>query len=137
MRTAAIILVVAGILIVFGSSSDWVACSKEPCEEGGGLFHIYSRTGMTVGWGVLTTALGVLILVSALGTWRSLGLTVVTTAAAVGVLLVTAGFGARVWVFPEYDSYGPGFGYLLTVIGALIALGASAVPVIRRRSPTR
>ena len=85
MRTAAILVVVAGILIVYGSSSDWVTCSKEPCEEGGGLFHIFRRTGMDVGWSVLTTRVG----------------------------------------------------DLLTVIGALIALGASVAPTVRRRSPTR
>ena len=132
MRTPAILLGVAGIIIVLGSSSDWVTCSKEPCEEGGGLFYIFSRSGMAVGWGVLTTVLGVLIAINGLGAGHSERPPVAAAIQAALVLAVLIGFAIRVWIVPEYDSYGPGFGYLLTVIGALIALGASVVPAVRR-----
>ena len=62
-RAAAVILLAGGIMVVLGSLSVWGACSQEPCDpELLGLMHIYERSGVDLGWGIMTTALGAVVL---------------------------------------------------------------------------
>ena len=140
MRGAGALLVVACLLIVLGAPAPWVTCSQEPCPlregEGGlGLMVIFERSGLAVGWGIATVVLGLVILAIAVTGSRQPSLVPLARLAGVATLVVAVGFALRVWVVPEYESYGPRIGFLATSLGGLIA--AVGDPVLRRRSPRR
>ena len=130
MRAASAVLVGAGLLLVLGAQAPWVTCSQEPCD-GFGLQHIWVRSGFDVGWGAATAFLGVAIVGAAvLGARRLVGL-LVAGAAGVVALAIAIAFALRVWIVPEYDSYGPQVGFVATAIGGLIA--ALGAPWLRTR----
>jgi hypothetical protein len=105
LRAAAALLIVAGLLLLFGAQAPWVICSMDPCpgpDGGFGLMVIWTRSGLTVGWGFLTGVLGVVVLAAAarLGTVRRAAL--VARLAGLASLVVAFAFASRVWIFPEY-----------------------------------
>jgi hypothetical protein len=134
VRAAAALLVVAGLLLLFGAQAPWVVCSSEPCPPGPddtlALQVIWTRDGLAVGWGFLTGALGLVVLGSAWRLGRVPGAAVAARLAGLAALVISVGFAVRVWIVPEYDSYGPPLGFIATVLGALIA--AIGDPVTRR-----
>ena len=136
MRMAGPLLVVAGLLLVVGGQSPWVTCSMMPCpdlEGGFGFMVIFERTGLDVGWGFVTAFVGIVMIAIGLARSSNPRAIVVARAAGVATLIIAAVFAARVWVVPEYYSYGPQVGFVATVLGGLIA--AVGDPVLRRRSP--
>jgi hypothetical protein len=86
---AAAILVVGGTLVVLGSFSVWGACSQEPCDpELALLMHIYERSGVDLGWGIVTAVLGAAVLVLAVSALLGRGRRpLLERLAAVGILL--------------------------------------------------
>jgi len=129
MNRAAAILIAGGILVVLGSFSDWGACAQEPCDpELLGLMHLYERSGIDMGWGILTAALGAAALLLGINTLRSHrrrplfeGLAAVGIFLAVGVHLYLETYGG-----PANRLIGPPhIGVYMTVMGAVVVLGAS------------
>ena len=139
---AAAILIVGGTLVVLGSFSVWGACSSEPCDpELALLMHISERSGVDLGWGIVTAVLGAAVLV--LGVSALLGRgrrPLLERLAAVGILLAV---GLHLYL----STYGPsaaddGFiatpyiAVYVTVIGAIVVLVASlSRPADRRPDP--
>jgi hypothetical protein len=56
----------------------------------------------------------------------------IAMAAGLAVLAIAAAFAIRVWIAPEYWSYGPQIGFVATALGGLI--GTVGDPVLRRGS---
>lgn len=125
---AALALVLSGAATVDGSLRDWGACSKEPCEGAGGLFHLFWRTGVDLGPGVVTAVLGVALVFAGLfallfrGAPLSWALPLVLASSQ---LLVLGAWVVRISLFPHYTVYITGIGFPLVVAGGLIALAAS------------
>jgi len=127
-------LLLGGLVVVVGSFSDWGACASDPCEpELFGLMVVTPRSGIDIGWGILTAALGAAVLVLAmsalLGRDRR---PILERVAALGILLAV---GVHLYL----SAFGPsaaddGFtgtpyiGVYVTVIGAIVVLVASRAP---------
>lgn len=122
-------LLVGGMLVVLGSFSDWGACPQEPCDPDlFGLMHIFERSGVDLGWGIVTAALGVAVLLLGVNTLRGRGrrpfverLAAVSILLAVGVHLYLATYGGPA----DMLSGPPYIGVYMTVIGAVVVLVAS------------
>jgi hypothetical protein len=138
-------LIIGGLTVVWGSFSTWGACDKEPCEGAGGLLHIFERSGVDVGLGVVTAILGLLL--AGLGIYALLNPRVcrprLAVLAAASVLAAICIHLVRVYVIDDYDGFywPPYFGLYVTALGGLIALagGAWQWQVVRRagrRSPS-
>ena len=136
---AAAILVVGGTLVVLGSFSVWGACSSEPCDpEVLGLLYVYERSGVDLGWGIVTAVLGAAVLVLAVGALLGRGRRpLLERLAAVGILLAV---GLHLYL----STYGPsaaddGFiatpyiAVYVTVVGAMVVLAASLARLADRR----
>jgi hypothetical protein len=124
-------LLVGGMLVVLGSFSNWGACAQEPCDpELLGLMHIYERSGVDLGWGIVTAVLGAAVLVLATSTLFGRGRRpLVERVAALGILLA---LGIHLYL----TAYGPSaaddgligtpyVGVYVTAIGAIVVLVAS------------
>jgi hypothetical protein len=133
VRAAAALLIVAGLLLLLGAQAPWVICSSDPCPPGVddtlALQVIWTRDGLAVGWGFVTGALGLVVLGAAARLGRVRRAVLVARLAGLAALAVALGFAVRVWIVPEYDSYGPPIGFVATVLGGLIA--AFGDPVTR------
>jgi hypothetical protein len=141
-RLGAILVVLGGLAVVVGSYWAWDSCPKEPCEGPGGLFHIYSRSGIEAGPGLVTVVLGVALVVLGLGSllwWaESRWPAAVSIVLSGGVILVLAGYMVRVRLVPEYPVIGlPGLGLIVVVLGAVMAtIGGLLGLRAARRTPT-
>lgn len=140
-RAAAVILLAGGILVVLGSFSAWGACSQEPCDpELLGLMDIYERSGVDLGWGIVTAVLGgVLLLLGVNAVSGRARHPLVERVAALGILLAV---GLHLFLStygPSADDDGltgtPYIGAYLTVIGAVVVMIGSTLPRAGR-SPT-
>jgi hypothetical protein len=143
MRAAGALLIVAGLLVVVGAQAPWVTCSELPCsaidpdQRTLALQVIFVRSGFEVGWGYLTAALGALIVGAGAFVTGRPAVTRVAMAAGLAVVAIGVGFALRVWVVPEYESYGPQIGFIATALGGLIAaVGDRTLRAIARR-PSR
>src|SRR5688500_17168024 len=88
---AAAILIAGGTLVVLGSLSPWGACAQDPCEGDLGLMVITECSGVDLGWGIVTAALGAVLFIVGVITLRGRGpRPLVERAAAVGILLAVA-----------------------------------------------
>jgi hypothetical protein len=128
-------LIIVGLTIVWGSFSTWGACDKEPCEGDFGLLHIFERSGVDVGLGVVTAILGLLL--AGLGIYALLNPRVgrprvgrprLAIVAAASVLAAICIHLVRIYVIDDYDGfYGPPYsGLYVTALGGLIALAGGA-----------
>lgn len=120
-------LLLAGALIILGSFSTWSICPKDPCEGDAGLFHIYFRSGLDAGPGLVTAILGLAIVAAGLFAWRrhEQQAALVAGIAAAAELIVVTAYVVRVHVSPTYQVSGPAEGVVLAIIGGVIALVAS------------
>ena len=135
----AAVLIAGGMLVVLGSFLNWGACPQEPCDpELIGLMHIYERTGIDLGWGIVTAALGVAVLVLGVRELRGRGrrpllerVVSLSILFLVGVHLYLATYGGPA----DMLSGSPYLGVYMTVIGAILALVASVSRPREARAP--
>jgi hypothetical protein len=132
---AAIALVVGGFVVLVGSFLDWGTCPDTSCgKDGGALFVLVDKSGIDFGPGILTALLGIVLAAGGVSVLRIGGPPAFRAGAVLLALIVLATVGAfyvRMYVFPEFLLYGPGFGLVLVAAGGLIALAAS----LRLRRP--
>jgi hypothetical protein len=82
---------------------------------------ILERTGMAIGWGLLTFALGGIVIAAATLGQRWPRLHDLVRPAGVVTLQMATGFGLSQWIVTEEPSHGPGIGFVATALGGLIA----------------
>ena len=133
-----ILVALGGLIVVAGSFMTWGVCTKEPCEGDGGLFHLFIRSGIDFGPGIVTGALGIVLVVVGLVSARSeprLFSPAIPIGLSCGVILVVAAYVVRVHLFPEYTVRGPGPGVFVELFGAVLT-GTGGYPGRRTESPT-
>lgn len=133
----------AGVVTLLGSRGAWANCSTVGCDSP--LQALDVKTGIELGYGVMTEIAGILLVVIGLGARRILGTSSWSTPALALALLVIGAVSTYVltlYVLPAGsvpilwppDIYAdgnlsfpwpPGFGAILTAAGGLIALAAS------------
>lgn len=128
LQIAALVVIIGGLVVLIGSFSIRGACPSEPCGADGGLFHMYERTGVEFGPGIVTAFLGAALIGLGGVATRDVGrlAPVVGVVAAAGVLttvvihLVIVYSGENKIVFGS-----PYLGLYTTVIGGLVSMVAS------------
>jgi len=143
--TVPFILLAGGFLVILGSFSVWGACSAYPCTVGDTELlqfpSAYERSGVDLGWGIVTAVLGAVVVVAALSVQlgrRRHGLVEGLSAAgvllAVGLHLYLSTYGPSA---ADDGLTGPAYsGVYLTVIGALVVLVRSLSRPSSGRSPS-
>jgi hypothetical protein len=139
-HAAAAILLVGGFLVVLGSFSAWGACSQDPCHPALlGLMHFYERSGIDVGWGIVTAVLGCVLLLLGVSALRGRARRpLVERGAALGIVLA-------VGLHLLLTTFGPSaaddgltgtlyIGGYVTVLGAVVVLVGSTHPRADRKS---
>ena len=126
-RGAALVLLVAGVLILVLSFQDWGSCPTTPC--GGMLMAISEYSGLDLGFGVLTAVAGFLLAAIGVDGLRRGGVSRFATAAMLLALLVVVTAGASVvwmYVIPGDDKEfrWPPYTAILVAIVGLIAFAA-------------
>jgi len=122
-RGAALGVAVGGLVVIFGSFATWDTCPKIPCEGNFGLFSLMPRSGISIGLGVVTAELGLLLALIGVAALRRGGTSPFRAeAVALGliVLLSAAIYLVRTYVVPEFSTRA-GFGAGFVVGGAVLA----------------
>src|SRR5688572_11763606 len=97
-RSAALVVVVTGVLIVLLSYGEWGQCPTTPC--GGHLMAISEYYGFELGFGVVTALAAIwLTAIGLTGLWRTEGAQFSTVAAGLALVIVVTGGAALVWMF--------------------------------------
>jgi hypothetical protein len=127
-RGVALVLVVAGSLILLLSFQRWTSCPTTPC--GGNLMAISEYSGLDLGFGVVTAIAGLLLAAIGLDALRSNGVSRFATAAVLLALLIVVTVGTSVvwmYVIPGDDKefFWPPFAAILVGIVGLIGVVAS------------
>lgn len=127
-RRAALVLLLGGLVTLAGSFATWGDCAGYPCEGPLQLFFIFERSGVDFGPGLVTAALGLLIVILGIAATRGRRHAVrpeVPLIVASAALVVVGAYVVRVHVIPLYSVYGPREGVIFVVTGATAALIAS------------
>lgn len=126
---AAAVLLTGGVLVILGSFATWGACAQEPCDPDVlGLMHIFERSGVDLGWGLVTAVLGVAALVLGLIALRGRGRRPLFERIVALAVLIVVGVHLYLAMFTgSADSVGrtPYIGVYLTIIGAVMVLVGS------------
>jgi hypothetical protein len=128
-RVAAMLLALAGLMVVYGSFATWDTCPKFPCEGSFGFFSLLNRSGVDLGIGMITAELGLLLSIAGIAAFRRGGTSPFRTElmiAAGFTLAIVAIYLGRTFVFPEFLTYGPNLGVYVVAVGATMALLASS-----------
>lgn len=126
-RGAATGLFLGGVIVAWGSLATWDTCPDSSCGDDGALFALMvlvDRSGIDIGWGIVTLGLGAALALAGLealrrGRWSPVWWLPVRMALA--VIVVAAMFLGRTYVATESQMYGPGAGIYLAVFGAVLA----------------
>ena len=126
--SAAVFLVVAGLLTVFLSFQTWTTCPTTPC--GGFLQSISEYSGTDLGFGAVTALAGALLAAIGVDALRHEGVSRFATTSVLLALVIVGTVGASVvwmYVIPGEDKdYGwPPYTAILVGIVGLIAFAAS------------
>jgi hypothetical protein len=127
-RGAALVVGVAGFLILLGSFMTWGTCSTTPC--GGNLQSISEYSGLDLGFGAVTAVAGLALAAIGLDALRRRGASHVARAAVPLALLVVVTAGVSVtWMYivpgDDKDFYPPPYVASLVGILGVIAFAAS------------
>jgi hypothetical protein len=119
-----LLILLGGLLALWGSDGPWGTCAHDPCE-GGALPHLVMRSGFDFGTGVVTAVVAValaLVGAAALLLARSSAIPRVAAGLAIFEIIVVSVHLARVHVFWEYRVYGPEVGLIAVLAGAVVSL---------------
>lgn len=130
-----LLILLGGLLALWGSDRPWGTCARDPCGGFGGLPHLVTRYGFEFGTGVATAVVGLgLVLVGAAALWlaRSSALRRAAVGLAIIEFILVSFHMARVHVFWEYRVYGPEIGLMAVIAGAAVSLAGAALLRPRR-----
>jgi hypothetical protein len=136
---AGVAAIAGGIVAAIGSASTWGACPQDPCgADGLGLQVVLERTGLALGFGLVTLVLALVAVLLAIPPVAR------ATAGARPTLLLATGGGIVGAVIADVLYYyvvdqqtlvgSPWFGAYLTAFGGLLVFGAG---ILARRGPPR
>jgi hypothetical protein len=134
-RSAALVLLFAGVLILVLSFQTWASCPTSPC---GGIFMAISEySGLDLGFGVVIAIAGLLLAAIGLDALRGNGVSRFARAAVPLAFLIVVTVGASVvwmYVIPGDDKdYRPRFAAILVAFVSLVSFAAG----LRLRPPNK
>lgn len=127
-RRLALVIVFGGLALLYGSFQPWDTCTKRPCEGDFGLFSLVSRSGVSIGWGVVTAELGLFLAAAGVIAFRrprTFAFRLETTAFGLLASTVIVAYFIRTFIVPEFFAYGPKLGLVVAAGGAVLATLAS------------
>jgi hypothetical protein len=131
-----LLILLGGLLALWGSYGPWGTCSVQPCDSHVGLPYLVSTSGFEFGTGVATAIVAVclvLIGLASLGRGESPAIQLVAVGLAIVEFLLAGIHIARFHVSSEYLVYGPDVGLFAVMAGAAVAAAGGAFPQTWRR----